>query len=138
MIPARGDRVKLFFRNGLVEEGVVLSWSDTKTVLRSLTSDNLLLVQNTVQDVIAVKLFVQEKQPQTAGNVYVDADTNIPERDIRLRAMKLAKLRILQGEEERRRAREAMTTFQNHGASNPFANYGIPNRLQKPPRFDPR
>jgi hypothetical protein len=138
MNPEPGQHVKLFFRNGLVEEGRVVSWSDDKSVLKSLASDNLLIIQHTAHDVVAIKVFVYEKlaeQEESAPrSVYIDKELELPapERDMTLRALKLAELRKIRAHEERELAREMMTTFKPTGgfSIDSSENYGYPNFLQ--------
>ncbi len=140
-----GKHVKLFFRNGLIEEGVVISWSDRQSVLKSLSSDNLLIIQDTAHDIVAIKVFVyphleQEDAPKDRPSVYVDKELELPEpeRDIQVRALKLAELRTLRAHEERENARVMMTTFRNSGnySLDQMEKYGEPTRLQEPPRFN--
>jgi len=141
MNPEPGQHVKLFFRNGLVEEGRVVAWSDGKSVLKSLSSENLLIIQDTLHDIVAIKLFVYEhleKEPEEAAprSVYIDKELELPapERDMTLRALKLAELRKMRAHEEREAAREMMTTFRPTGGGgfsiDNAENYGYPNFFQ--------
>lgn len=114
------------FRNGLVEEGYVVSWSKKESVIRALSSNNLLEIFDTEKDVLAVKIFVEE----IPKNIYIDSELETKERDPGLRAKKLAELRIMQGKGERERARELMTTFKPVGIAN--VEYGIPRKLSRP------
>ena len=147
-----GKHVKLFFKNGLVEEGIIVSWSDKQSVIKALTSDNLLVIQNSSDDIIAIKVFVyplldgENSQPvvplpQKREPVYIDKELELPgpERNLNVRALKLAELRQLRAHEEQENARKLMTTFTNSGnfsLSQQTEHYGIPRRpLQKPPRI---
>lgn len=136
MNPEPNQHIKIFFRNGLIEEGIVIFWSDAKSVLRAVSGMNLLIIQNTSADVQAVKIFVEESEgrPMPIQEVYIDEELKTSERDPSMRAMKLAELRILRGREERERARKAMTTF-DLSKSASGTEYGLPRRLQKPPDF---
>jgi len=122
MEPKQGDHVKLIFRNGFVEEGIIDFWSAQRAVLRSFSSDNVLIIQNTEQDVLAIKIYRDERQvqsPQPSMQVAVDDELK-PDRyyrDERLRLMNLAELRRLQSLEERKRAREAVRSFTPDGLS---------------------
>lgn len=138
MIPKQGQRVKLIFRNGLVEEGVVVSWSDKTSVLKAFTSDVYLVINNTNQDIIAFKIFQDISQPKPQ-QIYDERPLEVKgpaARDPVLRAKNLAELRVLRGDEEKRRAREHLTTFHNKGSIS-SVQYGIPTRLKKPPITDP-
>ena len=140
--PEPNQHVKIYFRNGVVEEGIVLQWSDTKSVLRSLSSQNKLIIQNTLQDIIAIKIFAYDHLEERK-KVYIDEELQLEnsERDSQIRAAKLAELRILRGRAERERARELMNEFRLEDATtasfNMQSRYGLPRRLQKPPKFDP-
>ena len=132
MLPEQGQHIKIFFRNGVIEEGLVQEWSNKQAVLKSLSTDNLLLIQDVAQDVMAVKIIV--KRPQEKIKVYVDEDMEMPpERDINLHAKKLSELHRMRIANEQERARHLMTTFHNKGA---LPTYGIPTRLQQPPDID--
>lgn len=135
MFPEKGQHIKIFFRNGAVEEGIVHIWGEKQAVLKSMTTDNLLLIQDVEQDVMAIKIIIVSQQPQEKPKVYVEEDMELPEpeRDINLRAMKLSELHRLRIANEKERARKAMTTFNNKGGN---VTYGIPTRLQQPPDID--
>jgi hypothetical protein len=134
MDPKPQQQVKLFFRNGMVEEGIVISWGDKKSVLKSISSENLLVIQKTAEDIIAIKIFVEEAPQETVVPVYVDRPLEVKEREPLLRAKKLVELRGILAQEERERARQLMTTFKPGSVS--LERYGNPIRLQKPPSFD--
>ena len=121
MEPIQGDRVKLFFRNGLVEEGIVMHWSSTRAVLGSFSSDNVLIIQNTENDIIAIKVYRDKTQIESrnpSAQVYVDDDLQPDKyyRDENLRALSLVQLRQRQAQEERKRARELTTSFTPNGS----------------------
>jgi hypothetical protein len=123
--PFEGERVKIYFKNGLVEEGIVEFWSQHKSVLRAISGNNLFIIQNTLQDVLGLKIF--RDQP-SISDVHVDTPTlkeRIP--DENLRAMKLADLHKLRAQEERKRAREKLTTFSIETSASGQVNYGTPN-----------
>jgi hypothetical protein len=137
-VKIESKRVKIYFRNGLVEEGIVVSWSETKTVIKAISSDNVLIILNTSQDVIAVKVFSAEVEEKPS--VYVDEPIEVEPgiRDHKTRIAKLAELRLMRADMEKERARELMTTFKNHGTTSLMEHYGTPSRLQQPPNFSPR
>jgi hypothetical protein len=137
-VPVPGNHVKVFLRAGLVEEGIVLFWSDAKSVLKSVSSDNVLIIQRTEEDVIAVKLTVEPRNESRAPLDVADTEELKPDRyykDEKLRAANLAELRILKAQEERQRARDLLTTFRQSGLGP--ARYGIPRKIQPVP-FDPQ
>ena len=116
MEPKQGERVKLFFRNGLVEEGIVDLWTQQRAVLRSFASKNVLVIQNTEQDIIAIKIYRDEAQlnsPYPSAQIAVDDELKPDKyyKDESLRAKSLAELRLMQAMEERKRAREVTRSF---------------------------
>ena len=133
MIPVKGSRVKIFFRNGLIEEGFVESWSDEKSVIRSLNSSNLLVIQQTQSDVIAIKIITD--QPTIPDQVYQELP-ELPayEPDSQLRAMKLSDLHRARIAQEREQARQRLTTFNNSGLNS--VEYGRISRISQPPNLD--
>ncbi len=138
MNPQNSDHVKVIFSNGLIEEGIVLEWTEVRAVLRSTSSDNLLIIQNTTRDVLAVKIYRDESQRgRTNANnrVFVDLPAEqVREKQSDLRALKLADLHKLRMQEERARARELTTTFQPSGLSP--VKYGLPGEFRQPVLFD--
>ena len=119
MIPKRLDHVKLIFVNGMVEEGIVLEWSDENSAIRSLQNQNVLIIQNTKQNIIAIKINMEqsEKKPNvsTKQPVYVDNTEeldNVHIRDPQLRYKKLAELQALKRAEEAKRVRAHLNTFE--------------------------
>ena len=62
MEPQQNDHVKVIFNNGLIEEGIVMNWSAEQAVLRAFSTDNLLLIQNTTRDVLAIKIYREDTQ----------------------------------------------------------------------------
>src|SRR3954471_679678 len=59
MDPKPGQFVELFFRSGLIKSGIIIEWSDKKSVLKSNNND-LLIVQHTLADVYIVNI-ISEK-----------------------------------------------------------------------------
>lgn len=154
MNPIVNEHVKIIFHSGLIEEGIVIEWSETQAVLKSISSDNLLLIQNTTRDVLAVKVYRDEAQvgrPNADNRVFIEPPAiphglETPEQSREnlkaiaqsreeLRAMKLAELHKLRVKEEQARARELVTTFQPSGL--PPVQYGLPGNIRQPVLLDP-
>ena len=58
--------VKILFRNGTGLEGVVEFWEENNYILRSLNGDSILIIQDPIQDIMAVKVTLPsdvEQQP---------------------------------------------------------------------------
>lgn len=54
--------VKIYFKNGTVIEGIVLTWSDKKGLLRSLAGDSRMLIYNPVENVMMIKLLPSDEE----------------------------------------------------------------------------
>lgn len=128
--PTEGDEVKVLFRNGQVEEGLVVFWSDEKAVLKSLRSENIFIIQNTTQDVMGIKICSINKKP---------AEETVAERIIKLSAEKPAELKtkrlaelcwLKKTEEEKRIKAHLLDTSLGARVR---VNYGIPRTIQKEP-----
>ena len=124
------SRVKIYFRNGLTLDGHVISWSDTKSVIETPSNDKI-VIQKTNDDVMAVRIYSDQKQPDVdkVRQVYIDEELKLDEpiSEPNLRAKKLAELYDLRGREERRRAHELLTTKQLSTICP--VTYGIPSKL---------
>lgn len=139
MIPQQNDVVKIIFKQGMVEEGIVISWSDDKSVIKSSHNDNVLIILNTIENVLAVKIVNDFKKRKLRQEIYVD-DPEPPsyERDESLRAKQLSELHVERIKEEKERAKSHLTTFESTETLQPI-NYGYP-KLQQPTNIniDPR
>lgn len=141
--------VKVMFRNGASVEGIVDIW-DEDYVLRSIDGKSVLLIQDPVQDIMAVKIILEdasitnETNIETHGNVAKVKNTSqlrdnrqqqlkeISKRlqddavptSMELRAKKLAELRLAAIAEEKRMVAEKLS---NHtiGEVKPVI-YGLP------------
>lgn len=116
MIPNIGSTVKVYFKGGLVDQGVVDSWDENEAVLRSSHSYSLI---NNLDEIILIKVY-EDRKEETASEVFVDKELEPQEyhREHIDRALELAELHKLKAEEERKRAREKLTEFK------PSANLG--------------
>jgi len=126
MKPIKGQKVKILFRNGTIESGIIESWSEKDAVIKANDSNNFLIIQNTSQDVMAIKIILEDsdkiKIKNEENNIITEKDVRkidneldrviyeekisdeekreyIP--DISLRAKKLAELRIEQARLEK-------------------------------------
>lgn len=133
MEPKQNDFVKIMFKTGIVEEGVVIEWSDKKSAIKSSHNNNILLILNTIENVLAVKI-VRTIQEQKTEKVYVDdPESTIYEPDEGLRAKHLSELHLERIKEEKERARKKLSTFESTEIQ-PI-NYGYP-KLQEPADID--
>jgi hypothetical protein len=55
-----GQHVKCFFKAGTVVEGIVKSWSKDESELLSLNDNNLMVILHTYEDLMLVKVVLEE------------------------------------------------------------------------------
>lgn len=60
MIPQKGQHIKCALRNNLIIDGIVESWSDAKSVLRSLDGTSVSIIQHSAQDIVVIKIILKE------------------------------------------------------------------------------
>lgn len=58
----KGKQVKVFFKNGFIAEGQVEEWSDTKAVLKTVNSQDQLIIYNVSENVVMVRIFAPAEQ----------------------------------------------------------------------------
>lgn len=116
MDPQINQKVKIYFRNGIIEEGIVLSWSSKKSAIKSLSSENILVIQNTEQDVFLLKIIIEEFDIKNIYEPEEEIEINIKEPE-ELRTKKLVELYKKRSLLEKEKVREAMTTFNSNGAA---------------------
>ncbi len=133
MIPQAGQYVKIIFRNATQVEGVVESWSDEATVLRSPDKKSVFIVQRTAEDVMAIKIILDyngftslekklEETKQQFQAVYEQPSAD----DLRIKSM--AQLKTAMIEQERKILAEKM---KEHRPTGLRSNYEYPGILQK-------
>lgn len=145
MIPHPNSYVKIYLKNNISLEGIVINWTDGKTVLKANTTNNLLIIQNTKENVIAYQIIINEepentleKQDNIPNNpVFTGELESSPEmpRDITKRALTLVELKKEKIKEEQQRARELLTSFEPSYLLE-ATQYGIPSNIRPPPGFD--
>jgi hypothetical protein len=114
MIPQPNQQVIIFFRTGIRIEGIVVSWSDQKSVLK--TSDaTVIVIQKTLDDVMFYKI-------TNAKSVY-DVAINKPIKTVE-DIKSIANLKIELNELEREEIKEKLTTHVADGMK--AVEYGIP------------
>ena len=59
----KGQYVKVVFKNSTQLEGVVESWTEKQAILRSVSGDSLMIIQNTSEDVMAIKIILDFTPP---------------------------------------------------------------------------
>lgn len=116
MIPQPGNIIICFFRNGIKLDGTVISWSDQKSVLKSLVGSSTIVIQKTLDDIIYYKF-------NDAKNEYEILKDKPHKNEDDIKA--IAQLKIELNDLERSEIKEKLTTH-NIGDIKQ-TNYGIPN-----------
>lgn len=97
------EKVKIFFRNGTTTEGIICAWEKDNYTLKSLDGKNLLIVQDPAQDIMLVKIVIDEPPKQIISM----NDIKIDDPD---KHKKLADLRAELIEEEKKAITEKLRT----------------------------
>ena len=138
---AVGTYVICLLRNSIVAEGTVEEWSDDQCVLKSADKKNLIILPDPRQDIIMIKVILDESKPiakppapvtktQIANTIMSIRDqfnhiSHYPPSD--LRNQKLAQLKILLIEEEKKEIAEKLRN--HHIGQVKETSYGTPGFL---------
>ena len=140
MKPLKGHKVKILFRNGAVESGVVEAWTDKEAILRSNESNNILIIQNITQDVMAIKVILEDDIKNNINSIPENKNINLIQNehremsqedkkeyipDINLRAKKLIELRNEKALLEKEQVKKTLRA--NNGIKD--IQYDLPNSL---------
>ncbi len=121
-----GSLIKIYCQGGVMEAGKLIEHSKEQMVLE-LIDKSYTIIQNPDQNVIAIKISAFESKSSTEKDVFVDVELK-PERYNRqeeLRAAGLAELHKLKASEERKRAKEKLTSYQL--TARPEVAFGLPD-----------
>lgn len=133
MDPQIGQRIKLYFRTGIIEEGYVVSWSMNKSAIKSLSSENIFVIMKTGDDVYGFKIIYEELEVK---DIYVEPPKIEPiaREPEDLRTKKLIELQQMRMVMEKQKARESMNTFVAEDRMTERVNSYQPiKKLRKPP-----
>lgn len=120
MTPERGQTISVVFRNGLQIDGEVLSWSDNKSVLKSLTGAATLVINKTLDDILYYKFSNVRIEFQELKN-----KPNKTQEDIK----DLGSLKMELNELERLEIKEKLNSHSNNNTRE--VSYGLPTSLFK-------
>ena len=130
MNPEKGWYVKIYFKNGYLEEGVVELWD--KEII--LVNDDALTIIKDADSIFIYKIIFKESKSEDQKDisrddtVYVDKEMTPTEyiRDPVDRAKNLYELRKECREEEQERARKKLTEFEpSHPTGTTYDNFSI-------------
>ena len=139
MNPKINDLIKVFFRNGFQAEGFVEEWTDQKSSLRSLDGKSILIIQRTIDDIMFVKVLLDNKPNKINQKLLADEETDLEKKfdevlkepsDDNMRVKKLAELRILLADQDRKIVAQRLKD--HHLPSPKGTNYGYLGFYKKP------
>lgn len=136
MIPEKGQYIKCIFRNNAIIEGIVESWSDQRSVLKTSDEENLLIIQRTADDVMIVKIVLESQKVKPIKNKII-AKSNLEKEfsevyeqpsDNDLRTKRLAELKIMMAEQEKKIITEKLKDHHCSGIKS--INYQYPSFIK--------
>jgi sRNA-binding regulator protein Hfq len=133
MNPEKDQSVKILFKNGMYLDGIVESWTDTKAVLRSLDGNSLIIIQNTSEDIMAVKVYLKtsEKNIELKTNLEKEFQEVLdkPAEDINAKTKRLVDLRMMLSEQDKK---IVANKLKEHHITEPNkVKYGYPRFFSK-------
>jgi hypothetical protein len=119
MIPQQGQNITVVFRNGIQIDGEVIFWSDSKSIIKSLTGSSTIVIQKTSDDVLFFRVSsVKSSYQEIKDKSYKQ------EEDIKTLVELKKELNVLEREE----IREKLNT---HIPTNSRATqYGLPTNFK--------
>ncbi len=133
MKPEPGQFIQVRFNNGVFFDAIVEEWSDQKSVL-TLTdnSNDTVVIQKTLQDVLLVKIFANKNTPIVKQQYKSEVDEEFEE----LKAQPknddtLTRMAELKDELNKIEREEVLTKIKSHVPSGlKEVTYGIPRNIQ--------
>lgn len=98
----KGQHIKCMFHNGFVVEGIVEDWSPEGAVLVSLADESKLIIHNTSRDIMFTKVILQDEKKVPIPEIDKTFEETLSEPSSDLKNRKLAELRILKSEAEKK------------------------------------
>jgi hypothetical protein len=130
MIPQKGSHVKCVMRNNLVLEGVVESWSDDQSILRSLDDSSLSIIQHSLEDIVVIKVILK-KPLQTKKELEIKFEEEVKKpSDDNLRLKNIVELKNMLNNQEKKIIAENLKN--HHIGEIKKINYGQPGFFPKP------
>jgi hypothetical protein len=141
LIPAVGQYVKCLLTSNNLVEGYVEFWDSTQVQLKSLDNKSILIINHPDDGISVIKIMLNEPQKETIKPELIKQE-NLTDLDKQfkqtydqpsgddLRTKKLAELRILQAEQEKKIVSEKLR--QHHIAEVRKVTYGYPRFISQP------
>ena len=148
IFPEIGQHVKCLLVNNTLIEGYVLLWDTNAVKLKSLDGDSIFIIHHSDRDIVMTKVMLALPaaiEPEPKIPVTLEGASNLEERwqetynepsDDELRTKKLAELKILMIEQEKKIIKDKMKIHESTSAYSPMPpKYQIPNMAKiKTPR----
>lgn len=104
--------IKIHFKNGLTVEGIVIEWTDGKSIIKSLASEDLMVIHQTLENVMMFRVLTEKQKIEPSSlkqmpDVIFEEEENFKS-DPKLEVMKLVELRKLQLKEEKEAIAKAL------------------------------
>lgn len=132
----QGQYVKCWFRNNVMIEGYVESWTDKQSVLKSLDGKSILIIFNTDDDIVAIKVMLPKwDQPSSPTEIKTELEEKFQKiydepSDSELRVLKLSQLKQMMNEQEKKIITDKLKSHTIDGARK--IEYGYPGIHKKP------
>jgi hypothetical protein len=130
MIPQKGQHIRCLLRNNLIIDGIVESWSDAKSVLRSLDDASVSIIQHSAQDIVVIKIILREPE-KVKGDLSAQFTEQLAKpSDDEFRLKNMAELKTLLNEQEKKIIAEKLKD--HHVGDVKKVAYGQPGFFKKP------
>lgn len=125
----KGQYVRCVLKNNLLLEGIVESWSETISVIKSKDGLQSSIILNTLQDVMVVKIIHKHPIELKTELEQQFIDTTSAPSDDELRLKKMVELKALLVEQEKKIVAEKLRS--HHVGEVKKVNYELPRFRQK-------
>lgn len=134
--------VQVRFNNGIFFDAIVQEWSDQKSILRLPTTNEVVIIQKTLQDVLLVKVLAQPTKDESINEEQLPNKTELPKQQNEVaqefeqtlqtpsseqRLTRLSELKNELNKLERREMLGNLTSFKANGMK--ATSYGIPGNI---------
>lgn len=132
MNPEYGQFIQVRFNNGVFFDAVVESWSDEKSVLILSDTNDKVVIQKTLQDVLLVKILAHKNVPEVKQQHKTEIDEEFEELfELPKTDDTLSRMAELKDELNKMEREEVFNKTASHKASGVReVTYGIPRNIQ--------
>lgn len=127
MDPKPGQLVNILFRSGIKEKGYVIEWSDQKSAIKSEHNEDILIILQTLNDVLAVQIIHAGEEKQ------IEQKEIAPITDHEIKKKSLVELYKEKNKIEKEEVKKKVFSLDNTGVQN--VEYGYPSKISLPTKF---